>query len=126
VVCSPSMSSGGAANTPPFDTSLDVVYSVTYYGDSTEADDATPIPVRGGDRLEADIHMDPVPALHLLVHVPEGGDLPTLYKPGFDGAEEPEAESVQSIAPDVYELSGIAAGVIQFGCPAGTWQSPAK
>lgn len=118
------MSSGGAVNTPPFDTSLDVVYSVTYYGDSTEADDATPIPVRGGDRLEADIHMDPVPALHLLVHVPEGGDLPTLYKPGFDGAEEPEAESVQSIAPDVYELSGIAAGRYTVRMPGGNVAEP--
>ncbi len=106
----PVSSGEGATNPSRLDSSLDVVYPITYYGDATEAEDATPIPVRGGDRLEADIHMNPVPALHFIVHAPQGGNLPTLYKPGFDGAEEPEADSVQSIAPGVYEISGIAAG----------------
>ena len=55
------------------DQSLDVAYAITYYGDVTEPDDATPIPVRGGDHLQADIHLNPVPALHLLFHVPENG-----------------------------------------------------
>src|SRR6266403_37966 len=42
---------------PQVDPSLDVVYPITYYGDATEAEDAAPIPVRGGDRPEADIHL---------------------------------------------------------------------
>jgi hypothetical protein len=100
----------GATNPAQVDSSLDVAYPITYYGDATEAEDATPIPVRGGDRLEADIHMNPVPALHLIVHVPQGGNFPMLYKPVFDGAEQLEGHSVESVAPGVYELSGIAAG----------------
>jgi hypothetical protein len=101
----------GAINAPAqVDSSLDVAYPITYYGDATEAEDATPIPVRGGDRLEADIHMNPAPALHLTLHVPQGGNLPTLYKPGFDGAEQVAGHSIESVGPGVYELSGIAAG----------------
>jgi hypothetical protein len=92
------------------DSSLDVAYPITYYGDATEADDATPIPVRGGDRLEADIHMNPAPALHLLLHVPQGGSLPVLSKTAFNDTEQVEGHSIQSVAPGVYELSGIAAG----------------
>src|SRR5579871_5848893 len=44
------------------DRSLDVAYATTYYADATEADSATPIPVRGGERLEVDFHLNPVPA----------------------------------------------------------------
>jgi hypothetical protein len=101
----------GATNAPAqVDSSLDVAYPITYYGDATEAEDATPIPVRGGDRLEADIHLNPVPALHLLVHIPEGGVPPLLYKTVFDNTERVVEGSVQSVAPGVYELSGVAAG----------------
>jgi hypothetical protein len=107
----PVTNSDSAANAPAqVDSSLDVAYPVSYYGDSTEAEDATPIPVRGGDRLEADIHLNPVPALHLILHVPQGGTLPTLYKSVFDGTEQLESHSVESIGPGVFEMSGIAAG----------------
>jgi hypothetical protein len=62
--------------------------SVTYYADATEADDATPIPSRGGDHLEVDIHLTPVPALHVLFHAPDNGAQgvawPMLEKPAFD------------------------------------------
>ena len=95
----------GATNRgSPVDSSLDVSYPITYYGDATEAEGAAPILVRGGDRLEAEIHMSPVPSVHLLVRVPEGGDFPVLYKTTFDGAEQPEAHSVTNVASGVYEL----------------------
>ncbi|MGB8009801.1 MAG: carboxypeptidase-like regulatory domain-containing protein [Terriglobales bacterium] len=92
------------------DSSLDVAYPTTYYGDATEAEDATPIPVRGGDRLEADIHLNPVPALHLIVHIPENNAYPRLSKMVFDGIEEFEGANIQSVGGSVYEMSGIAAG----------------
>ena len=37
------------------DPGLDVAYPVTYYGDTSDADSATPIQLRGGDRVEADV-----------------------------------------------------------------------
>jgi hypothetical protein len=93
------------------DPSLDVAYPLTYYGDVTESDEAVPIPVRGGDRLEADIHLNAVPAMHLLVHVATEGSvsLPHLEKPGFQGLEAISSEVV-GIAPGVFELTGVAAG----------------
>ena len=108
-------SNGGAANRlSQVDSSLDVAYPITYYGDATEAEDAAPIPVRGGDRLEADIHLNPVPALHLIVRVPEDGThtniFPVLRRPGFDGAEQVVTGGVQTVGPGAFELTGIAPG----------------
>ncbi len=96
------------------DSSLDAAYPVTYYGDSTEPDDATPIPVRGGDHLEADIHLNPVPALHLLIRVPEnqidGFHMPTFEKPSFEGVEPVQPESIRMVSPGVFEVDGVAPG----------------
>src|SRR5260370_24632858 len=60
---------GKSASSRPIDRSLDVAYPVTYYADVTDADSATPIPVRGGDSIQVDIHRNPVPTLHRLFHV---------------------------------------------------------
>jgi protocatechuate 3,4-dioxygenase beta subunit len=104
-----------AGNLPAaVDQSLDVAYAITYYGDATEPDDATPIPVRGGDRLQADIHLNPVPALHLLFHVPENGangfTMPMLQKPSFDGMEMIQSDGMQQLSPGVFEMTGVAPG----------------
>jgi hypothetical protein len=109
-------SNGEGAATPSsqVDGSLDVVYPISYYGDAIESEDAAPIPLRGGDRLEADIHLSPVPAMHLIVHLPEDGSggvhLPMLQKPVFDGLEPVGVSNVQNVAPGVYEMTGIASG----------------
>ena len=104
----------GTEDLPPADRSLDVAYPITYYGDATEPDDASPIPVRGGDRLQADIHLAPVPALHLLFHAPEnaksGVSMPAFFKPSFDGMEIVQAGSMQSVSPGLFEITGVAAG----------------
>ena len=96
------------------DQSLDVAYAITYYGDVTEPDDATPIPVRGGDHLQADIHLNPVPALHLLFHVPENGPngftMPMLQKPSFDGMEMIHSDGMSQVSPGVFEMTGVAPG----------------
>ncbi len=135
----PTPNGEGAANAanPPrpasqVDPSLDVAYPITYYGDATEAEDAAPIPVRGGDRLEADIHLNPLPSLHLIVHVPEdathGNTFPVLQKPAFDGVEQVENTNIQNLAPGVYELSGVAAGRYTVRMPdsSGQLQEPAE
>lgn len=111
----PSTEQGDVANAPgQVDSSLDVVYPITYYGDATEAEDAAPIPVRGGDRLEADIHLNPLPSLHLIVHTQEdtaqGVNLPILQKHAFDGFEQVDSSSVRMASPGVFEVTGVAAG----------------
>ena len=109
------------ANQPAqIDSSLDVAYPITFYGDATEADDATPIPVRAGDRLEADIRLSPVPALRIILHVPqEGGDAaaPSLQKTVFDAVESAEIGGLRRVGPGAYELTGVAGGKYTLRMP---------
>jgi protocatechuate 3,4-dioxygenase beta subunit len=110
--------SAHADNAPPstemVDRNLDVAYPTTYYGDATDSDDAMPIPVTGGDHLEIEIRLNPVPALHLLVHVPEnnqqGSSVPVLHKREFDSNEVIRYEGAQPVSPGLLELTGIPAG----------------
>ena len=112
------------------DTALDVAYAVTYYGDTAEPEEATPIPVRGGDHLEADIHLHPTPALHLMFHSGENGgpiNSPQLQRSVFDGVEEVEGGEVETVSPGVYELTGIAAGryLVRMPDSNGQFKEPA-
>ena len=122
----PASASAGSNSAPvQVDSGLDVAYPVTFYGDTTETEEASPIPVRGGDRLEADIHLTPSAALHLLFHVAEDGGqggFPQLQRPSFDGMEDIEPGNVQSVSPGTYELTGIAAGRYMVRMPDGNGQ----
>ena len=108
------------AFTPPSQVSsaLDVAYPTTYFGGATDSDAATPIEVKGGDRLEIDIRLNPVPALHVLYRVPVGGDgpsssgaqMPLLEKHVFDSLGFTLADGMNAVAPGVFEMTGIPAG----------------
>lgn len=99
---------------PGLDRSLDVAYPVTYYPDVTDADSATPIPIRGGERLQVEIHLNPVPALHLLFRVPNNGNkgdiFPRLEQPAFDGSTFLQADIVHTVSPGLVEITGVPAG----------------
>jgi Carboxypeptidase regulatory-like domain len=96
------------------DRSLDVAYPLTYYTDATDSDGATAIPVQGGERLQVDMHLNPVPALHLRVHVPgdnkHGFTFPRLEQPAFDGSTFMLPSGGRMVSPGVFEISGIPAG----------------
>jgi hypothetical protein len=99
----------GAA--PVIDRSFDVAYPITYYPNVTDADGATPIPVRGGDRLQADIHLSPVPAVSVVFREPSGAFVvPQLQQPVFDDTITAESNGGYSPSPGVFEISGIPAG----------------
>ncbi len=114
------------------DSSLDVAYQTTYYGDATGADDALPIPIRGGDRVEADIHLTPVPALHLLVHVEGNGthgfNLPTFQHPAFDGTDDVQASGSRMVSQGIFEMTGIPAGrySVETFSPDGQVKEPTE
>ncbi|MFZ0863368.1 MAG: carboxypeptidase-like regulatory domain-containing protein [Candidatus Sulfotelmatobacter sp.] len=109
-----SVPDGKPADTPNVDRSFDVAYPLTYYADVTEADSATPIPIRGGERLQVEIHLNPVPSLHLLFRVPSNGtngySVPRLEQPAFDSSTFLLSDGVRTISPGVVELTGIPAG----------------
>lgn len=96
------------------DGSLDVSYPTTYYAGTTDADAATPVPIKGGDHVQTDIHLEPVPSLHLLFHVPENGQngftMPVLQKRVFDSLEDVGHEGAQQVSAGTYELIGVPAG----------------
>ncbi len=113
--------------------SLDVAYPVTYYGDSTEPDDASAIPIRGGDHLQADIHVSPVQAIHLIFRAPDNGEhgfsMPVLQKPSFDGMESVRLDWMQQVSPGVFEITGIPPGrySVRMPGPGGNQgQAPAN
>jgi hypothetical protein len=96
------------------DRSLDVAYPLTYYPAVTDPDSATPIPIRGGERLQVDIHLNPVPSLHLLFRVPNNGEhgfsAPRLEQPAFDGSAVMQIDGIRMVLPGLVELTGIPAG----------------
>lgn len=91
------------------DRSLDVVYPTTFYTGVTDADDATPIPVRGGDHLEIEFRLIPIPAVHVLFHVdqkPESGyEMPILQKRSFDGIEFQSGMDTQMVSPGLFQIT---------------------
>jgi hypothetical protein len=103
-----------ASAVPTVDRSLDVAYPVTYYPDVTESDDAVPIPIRGGERVEADIHLNPVPSLRLRFRVQEDGgrgySVPMLAQPSFDGSTYLQSSGGNMVSPGVLEVTGVPAG----------------
>jgi hypothetical protein len=110
----PGPADGAASQISP---ALDVAYPPTYYSGAIEADSATPIEVNGGDRLQVDIHLNPVPALHLIFRIPENKpdqpnnfSVPMLQKRVFDSEEFVQTDSVRQVEPGVYELTGVPPG----------------
>jgi carboxypeptidase family protein len=93
------------------DPPLDSVYLPTYYAGATEVEDASPILIRGGDHFDLDLHLIPVPALHVIVRGPppqENGQIvaiPMLLKPDFDSTQQPIQTEVQMTAPGVFEIT---------------------
>lgn len=105
---------GQSAPAPEVDRSLDVAYPVTYYPDVTEADSATPIPVRGGDHVQVDIHLNPVPALRVIFRVAGDGkngfSYPRLEQPAFEGSTFVQSSGGRMISPGLLEITGVPAG----------------
>ena len=117
--------------TPVAVHSFDVTYATTYYPDTTDSDEATPIPLRGGERLTADVHLAPVPALRILVRMDQqpgrGWAVPQLLRKSFDSTENVSAQLMasNSDAPEDRRPSNftmLGNGEMEFsGIPAGKY-----
>jgi uncharacterized protein (DUF2141 family) len=99
-----------ASSDASVDTALDVAYPTTYYPDTTDPDQAPPIPLKAGDRVQAEIRLRPVPALHLRFHVQHGYNMPRLQSRAFDAVQDIATDDVQLVEPGVYELTGVTPG----------------
>ena len=103
---------------------LDVVYPITFFPNAPDIAGAAAIPVRPGNAEIADLRLQPVPALHMIVRVsPAVGEAPA----SGDAAENENVSAQvlqslgeeiqmgvpaasQQIAPGVVEISGIPPG----------------
>lgn len=111
---SPPSLANGVNSSGYTDRSLDVAYPVTYYADVTDSDAATPIPLKGGEHLEVDIHLNPVPALRLRFRVPgdpqHGYSMPQFEQHSFAGSTFVNPTISLIVSPGVMEVGGIPAG----------------
>jgi len=120
-----SQSVGEASSVRSVDPSLDVAYPTTFFGDTTESDAAAPIVVKGGDHAQVDIHLNPVPSLHLIVHITDSGQnqysMPQLEKRVFDSVEQPRVEETRQVSNDTVEITGVPAGryAVRTSGPSG-------
>jgi hypothetical protein len=101
---------------------LDVAYPVTYYSGATDSSGATPIPVRIGDRVTADLTLMPVPAVHLRVSMPDRATVTNnavvtnlqrsllLSQPIFGTFEAPVSGQQTLLPSGEMEISGIPPG----------------
>ena len=96
------------------DPSLDVAYPVTYYSDVTDPDSATPISIRGSEHLQLDVHFNPVPSMHLIVHLAASGAAPLPYprleQQAFGSSVSGSNGEVRMITPGTWEVTGLPAG----------------
>jgi hypothetical protein len=105
----------GDGNAPVLvDRSFDVVYPTTYYNGAIDSDAAAPIALRGGEHVQMDLHLNPVPALHVIFRIPEGEaerqGPPVLTRRAFDSGDFISPGFVQQSAPGIYELTGVPPG----------------
>jgi hypothetical protein len=95
---------------------LDVTYGRTYYNGATEQEGATPLTVSKGEHLTADLHLNPVPSLTVIVKTQEdpGGQRifrpPILRKTDAGGLEDVVAEMSPSGVAGEMMISGLTPG----------------
>jgi 5-hydroxyisourate hydrolase-like protein (transthyretin family) len=96
---------------------LDVAYPTTFYPRATDSEDATPIPIRGGERLQADVTLNAQQAFHIRIPLPakdqEGGFSLMASQSIFGHAETVSPFGV-TIQNGVMESVGILPGHYDF------------
>jgi hypothetical protein len=132
--------------TPEALPGYDVAYPATYYPDVTDSEDATPIPLLVLERLTVDMHLNPVPALRVMIRAsnsPEHGFvMPQITRRSFDSSEnlmttfmdsrpqdDPEEFRqglVNILGPGEVELVGIPPGKYMMRLPGTPGQAGAQ
>ena len=99
---------------------LDVVYPITFFPNATDITGAAAITLHAGDAETADLRLQPMPALHVLVRAPavatpsgEPEDGENIYASAtvpVAGMQLGVPMSSQQISPGVVEISGLPPG----------------
>lgn len=99
---------------------LDVVYPITFYPNAPDISGAAPITVHSGDVETADLRLQPVPSLHMIVRTTAAASSgepaenenvwAQVTQVVADGIQMGVQASNQQIAPGVIEVSGLPPG----------------
>jgi hypothetical protein len=119
---------------------LDVAYPTTYFDSTTEEASATPLALTGGARVEADVSLHAVPALHIEVDTPRKqdgsiaraelrqtvfGNVIDAMRPGFLDTAQSGTTEFNGVAPGHYELAqGDPPRVVQMDATANLEVDP--
>lgn len=117
-------------NAPPLDPSLDVVYPVTWFPGVDSRDAAETLTLKGGDVREADFHLRPEPALHILVNplasTAEGTPRAAQYSASVQridsGVNYFRIPQMERNAQGQIDIGGLTPGLyqVQLNGPRGT------
>ncbi len=105
---------------------LDVAYPTIFYPDATDSDDAIPIPIRGGERIEANMTLNAQHAVHLQLPLARGQESGTgvSIARNIFGHLEPASMSMQTNNDGVMEISGVLPGRWEVTVTHSDGQSP--
>jgi 5-hydroxyisourate hydrolase-like protein (transthyretin family) len=115
---------GVRTRTDTISPDLNVAYARTYYNGATDSAGATPLSVTKGERLTADLHLNPVPALTVVMKMPEdpnrqfgwGG----LQRMDFGSPEQLQTNMTSGPMPGEMVISGVPAGSYSVTSAKGT------
>src|SRR3984885_8746152 len=93
-------------------SALDVAYPTTFYPNAIDSDDAIPIPIRGGERIEANMTLNAQHAMRLQLHLAVTGDGGTGVSMAQNvfGQLEQLPTSIQTNNQGDVEISGVLPG----------------
>jgi protocatechuate 3,4-dioxygenase beta subunit len=91
---------------------LDVAYPTTFYPNAIESDDAIPIPIRGGERIEANMTLNAQHALRLQLHlaIAADGGVGVSMAHNVFGQLEPMYTSTETNNQGDVEIGGVIPG----------------
>jgi Carboxypeptidase regulatory-like domain len=91
---------------------LDVAYPLTFYPNAINSEDAIPIPIRGGERIEANMTLNAQHAMRLQLPITRSGDggYGVSMAQNVFGQLEPMPTTMQLINEGGMEISGVLPG----------------
>ena len=100
-------------------SALDVAYPTIFYPQVTDSDAATPIPVKGGERIQADITLSAQQAVRLRIKLPvqdpeHAGAYSVVMSQSVFGQMETVDGPTQTVRDGVLEIAGVLPGHYGF------------
>jgi hypothetical protein len=101
------------------DSPLDVAYPTTFYPQATDSDDATPIPIKGGERMQANVTLNAQKALRVRIRLPvqdsmQEGGFRLMVSQSIFGQVETVGVPAFQVQNGVMEIPGILPGHYDF------------